>query len=145
MARDCLRAVAARQAQPLPPFRAEDQSSGQTGSRRSSEASADGAPATAPAQVKIASQWSSGRFASAELAPDDVFAAQVGLLAEIECPRHGGPHAVRGRPCRSPAIRHRHHFVPVVGALRDVGGIVEIIELAGIFGYAYIGLVVLVE
>src|SRR4029453_18731464 len=129
MARGCWRAVAARQAQPLPPFRAEDQSSGQTGSRRSSEASADGAPATAPGQVRIASQWSNGRFASAELAPDDVFAAQVVLLAEIECPRHGAPHPVRGRPCRSPAIRHRHHFLPVVGALRAEVGMVYYIAL----------------
>src|SRR5438067_4372241 len=118
MARGCWRAAAARPARPPPPFRGEARSCDRTGCRRSCEKLT-----AALAAAEIARRRPLGG-SSAELAADDVLAAHVArLFAEVERPRHGGPHAVRRRPCRSPPVGDRHHFLPVVRALRNVGGI----------------------
>src|SRR6266403_524495 len=91
------------------------------------------ARAAAPAKPETARRRPLGG-SSAELAADDVLAAQVArLFAEVERPRHGGPHPVRRRPCRSPSVGERHHFFPVVRTLRNVGGIIELIELGRVF------------
>jgi hypothetical protein len=67
---------------------------------------------------------------------DNIFAAHsLGRLgSEIEAPRHGELHAVRRGPGRAPAVTvGRHHLVPVLRILRNVSGLVDLIEFGGVF------------
>src|SRR5438094_8959334 len=69
-----------------------------------------------------------------QFAADDVLAAHVALiLAHVEGARHGGAHAVGGRTGGAPAVRHGHDLLPILRALRDVGGVVDLVELGRVF------------
>src|SRR5262245_12337471 len=94
------------------------------------------APPAAGTYLDRESRFADRSAASAELAADDVLAAHVAglLVAEIERARHGRTHAVRRRPGDSPAVGIRHDLLPVVGTLGDVRGVIELVELGGVFG-----------
>src|SRR6266404_715500 len=97
------------------------------------------APTHWPARAAAARYGSAASLA--ELAPDDVFAAHVaGLLAQIERTGHGGTHPVRRRSRRSPTVRQGHHLLPIVRTLRNVGCVIELIELGRVFRDEAIGL-----
>src|SRR3984893_652461 len=74
-----------------------------------------------------------------QAAADDVLTA-LAFLTEIERSRHGGRHVLRWPPGGTPAVGHGHHLVPVVRAHGHVRGLVDLIELGGVFRDKAVGL-----